>query len=291
MSARILLFLFGISFVLASSYDEDFAKLALIFSSIAYCPPEYVNEWSFATTQCNSDTSTFQLIESFKNETTLAFGYVGVDSTNQRVVIAFKGTNQTKDWISDIEGFVLADNCEIEGVSIGLIHKGFCQYYNSLVVMGLTDVIQSTVSSFPDYEILVTGHSLGGAAAAVCSGDLITRFGYAPTLYTFGEPRTGDYDFSLTIGEKTSGVYRVVHNRDIIPHLPPCCGDIELDGCRTDTSCLYHHTTEVWYDQNMTSYISCPSIGEDPECSYYVDFNVPDHLTYFDIEVHDYCCY
>jgi hypothetical protein len=34
---------------------------------------------------------------------------------------------------------------------------------------------------------------------AICTVDLITRFNIVPTLYTFGEPRAGDHDFSSTI--------------------------------------------------------------------------------------------
>jgi putative lipase involved disintegration of autophagic bodies len=45
------------------------------------------------------------------------------------------------------------------------VHAGFCGYYRDLVDLGMTDKIASLAGKHPDYRVLLTGHSLGGAAA------------------------------------------------------------------------------------------------------------------------------
>jgi len=70
----------------------------------------------------------------------------------------------------------------------------------------------------------------------------MTRFKVdpSPTLYTFGEPRVGDYVFAkgLTGGKRS---FRVVHYHDLVPHFAPCCEP----GCRAVETCPHHHGQEV----------------------------------------------
>jgi predicted lipase len=74
-------------------------------------------------------------------------------------------------------------------------------------------------------KILVTGVSLGGALAAFSTYDLVTYFKHTKKevtilSYTFGQPRIGNENFAKTIDEAIT-IYRVVHNSDPVPHLPP----------------------------------------------------------------------
>jgi hypothetical protein len=43
-----------------------------------------------------------------------------------------------------------------------------------------------------------------------------------------------------------------------------------------------HTPTEVFYNQDSTSYVICNDSGEDPSCSdkYLLDVNIPDHVFY-----------
>ncbi|KAH7684461.1 Protein Y49E10.18, partial [Aphelenchoides avenae] len=52
---------------------------------------------------------------------------------------------------------------------------------------------------YPQYKIWVTGHSLGGAVASIASAEIASmdrQAGDRIGLVTFGQPRTGDYDYS-----------------------------------------------------------------------------------------------
>lgn len=89
---------------------------------------------------------------------------------------------------------------------------------------------------YPDYEIVLVGHSLGGALAALAGIDMQLR-GWNPLVTTFGQPRVGnenfvnflDETFALNGSNQTSGkeqdrsrmrFRRVTHVNDPVPLLP-----------------------------------------------------------------------
>ena len=82
-------------------------------------------------------------------------------------------------------------------------------------------------------ELLVCGHSLGGALATCCVFDLFQQ-GVAPlpwlgetpvTLVTFGSPRTGNYAFARAFrklqGRHRLHFFRLQNEIDFIPSVPP----------------------------------------------------------------------
>lgn len=53
------------------------------------------------------------------------------------------------------------------------VHHGFYNAYNdSILRPGVLDAIQTAKELYGDTDILVTGHSMGGAMAALCGLDL-----------------------------------------------------------------------------------------------------------------------
>lgn len=69
----------------------------------------------------------------------------------------------------------------------------------------MVDTLIELTAAHPDYTLFVTGHSLGAAAAALCSADLLDRFNIPSTLYTFGEPRVGDHAFASILTQGLPG--------------------------------------------------------------------------------------
>ena len=66
----------------------------------------------------------------------------------------------------------------------------------------------------------MTGSSLGGALATVSAIEIQLRFGKVKELHVFGCPRVGNDAFSKFLKDKIVNIYRVIHNRDVVPHLP-----------------------------------------------------------------------
>lgn len=85
-------------------------------------------------------------------------------------------------------------------------------------------------------------------------------------IYTFGQPRVGNPAFTDSFRPALKGWYRLVHNKDIVAHIPPCIPDIEgkcvHDGLLPFYD--YHAPQEIYYDEPFENYVACsPTDGED----------------------------
>ncbi|WKY12677.1 hypothetical protein Q1695_003906 [Nippostrongylus brasiliensis] len=161
------------------------------------------------------------------------------------------------------------------------------------------------------YRVTITGHSLGGALAALAAARIVKqgfRRGDQITMYTFGEPRVGDHTFATNFDSMIKNSYRVVFRRDLVPHLPACANDQSWFGEReANQTCdvnvkgkPYHHSTEIWYPYSMepgSSYVECTGqpTGEDFTCSDKIRFYLErlnsyiwDHKHYFTVRVSRY---
>jgi len=102
-----------------------------------------------------------------------------------------------------------------------IIHGGFFRGFTKLepqITAALEDL------QCKDKPLSIASHSLG-AAISVFAADFAVTQGYQlKRLYTFGEPRTGNTDWSEHVGSKLSQAgttyYRVVNANDPVPHLP-----------------------------------------------------------------------
>lgn len=81
-------------------------------------------------------------------------------------------------------------------------------------------------------------HSLGAAQAVLGAMDLYQRVATLTknnlSIYTGGCPRIGNDDFAYYVDGTKIPHYRSVHNRDIVPHVPP------------QALGYYHPGIEVW---------------------------------------------
>jgi len=131
------------------------------------------------------------------------------------ILIAFRGTSLSViDWLNDCKA-----NQVDSPFSNGKVHHGFLESVNNLKNPMLEE-LDKLLLEHPGADIYVTGHSKGGAMAALMglaihnkNKMLLDRI----KVVTFGAPRVGDKDFCTG--------YPLEHLRyesffDIIPHLP-----------------------------------------------------------------------
>ena len=86
---------------------------------------------------------------------------------------------------------------------------------------GVLAALQTTAAAYPSSKVVVVGHSLGGALAALAAADLKKR-GTPADLYTYGAPRVGGPATSNFISNQGMGtINRVTHKFDPVPRLPP----------------------------------------------------------------------
>eukprot|EP01018_Ginkgo_biloba_P019851 Gb_29405 [translate_table: standard] len=162
------------------------------------------------------------------------------DAQRQRLVIAFRGTEQArwKDLRTDLMLLPTGLNPERVGGDFKeevQVHSGFLSAYDS-VRNRLLSFIKSSIcfvegekDKMSTWHIYVTGHSLGGALATLLALELsssqMAQCGcIIVTMYNFGSPRVGNKRFAEVYNQKVKNSWRIVNHRDIIPTVPRLMG-------------------------------------------------------------------
>lgn len=161
------------------------------------------------------------------------FGFIL--ESDDRIILAFRGTSSKTDWISDAIARQEKYKCVKDG---GLSHKGISDIYYSARPAILPTLRKLSASG---KRLFVTGHSLGGALATLSAPDITanTRFTH-PVVYTFGAPRVGDPAFAGMYAGRVPNSYRVYNVLDAVPLLPPQV----YKSPRTDETYRYMHVQE-----------------------------------------------
>lgn len=194
-------------------------NLAEQYAAAAYCGTN--NDSPGTEVSCSSGNC--PLVDTASTNTTVEFedttvtdttGFVAIDTTNSLIVVSFRGSRSIQNWIANVDfGTTATTICSgCPG------HTGFWnswQEARSIVV----PAVQAARAAHPSFQILVTGHSLGGAVADFAAADL-RNSGYSNVvLYTFGAPRVGPAALSDYITAQGNN-YRVTHLNDPVPRLP-----------------------------------------------------------------------
>uniref|UniRef100_A0A0K0ESK7 Lipase_3 domain-containing protein n=1 Tax=Strongyloides stercoralis TaxID=6248 RepID=A0A0K0ESK7_STRER len=257
----------------SGAYSDDFARHKMVgYAAAAYSDNPYlcVNNIGInvdfkrqVTVGCdllNSDTCS---------------GFIAVDNNNKAIIISLRGS------ISGIQiGMevleTLFDKKE-SFISGGEVSRYFYDAWSLVWNGGLRDTFLTAKNQHPDYDVWVTGHSLGGAMASLTAANIGYKKYVAKEklkVITFGEPRVGDVEYAKGYDKVVGYSYRLIHHRDPVPHLP------------LRNMLNYQHTKEeVFYDNNMnpgSSYTICSTKDDEKSCSNkYLNFETSDHGHYF----------
>lgn len=223
-----------------------------LFSSIAHCQGPQVLEWKCpkcAQFPNISDRSYFY------NETLQAVGWAGYNPDTNEIIVAYKGAYPTINWIMcSIYFKVDTDLCPGCKVHYGIL-KTYLSIRDDVIA-----AVSALYAKFPHAKIIVTGHSMGGGMAALTALDIFRNVGFVHQLITFASPRMGNKQFAEAINSKILNVFRVVHYRDPVPHMPPHAFGFQ------------HYASEVWYDvEDSTHWEQCEG-AENKNCSDSVHF-------------------
>eukprot|EP00172_Hildenbrandia_rubra_P002990 Plantae.Rhodophyta-Hildenbrandia_rubra.ctg43130.p1 GENE.Plantae.Rhodophyta-Hildenbrandia_rubra.ctg43130~~Plantae.Rhodophyta-Hildenbrandia_rubra.ctg43130.p1 ORF type:complete len:378 (-),score=50.20 Plantae.Rhodophyta-Hildenbrandia_rubra.ctg43130:415-1548(-) len=177
--------------------------------------------------------------------------HVLIVSGEDRIVVAFKGTTSVKNLKTDLRMFYRhassilptqsvneLEDPEGEETSGGgrklensilrdrawkhaKIHKGFATAY-AAVAPRIVSILQM-MQAGKRRPIFLTGHSLGGALATICSFDLLLRNDISRDevfVSTFGAPRVGNKNFMELYDKQIPLHWRIVVGPDVIAKLP-----------------------------------------------------------------------
>lgn len=145
-------------------------------------------------------------------------GIVRYSSHHDANIISYRGSIDIQNWIDD---FTFVQKKEYKNLPNALVHEVFYRLYQEVA----KQVVASVQDIRKEHEvamILVSGHSMGGAVALICAIELsMLRALYVQAVYTFGHPRAGNFAFAELMQKNVPNLFRVTHNHDIVPHLPP----------------------------------------------------------------------
>ena len=148
------------------------------------------------------------------------FGFVAYNNLTNDIVVAFRGSDNSANWVEDGDSAFKAYPYGPQGAQV---HSGFFDAYYSLSSQ-VIPAVQGYLNEHNDATIIVTGHSLGAAMSTFAALDIKQKIMVNNTFrfYSYGSPRTGNQEFSDYIFSMyPNGSYkRVVHYNDIVPHLP-----------------------------------------------------------------------
>jgi hypothetical protein len=148
------------------------------------------------------------------------FGWVCRQKTAQgtALIVTFRGTQTAEDWLDNLD-FIGEPYLPVPGR--GTVHQGFQLIYYA-VRKNLLGIVQNLAPGCTD--LLVVGHSLGGALATLAMPDLLNVLAssnLSPTVYNLASPRAGHADFQNFFDSHVNVCYRIVNQWDLVPHLPP----------------------------------------------------------------------
>lgn len=176
------------------------------------------------------------------NSSNSVFGYVGFSQEYNSIVIAFRGSVDTANWILNLKttrtSYPLCTDCSV--------HVGFNQGFNSVKVQ-VDAHINDLLALYRTSKMILAGHSLGGALAVMAAAYLQNVYGQVTHLYTMGQPRVGNDAFAKFMTTFIPNSFRIVDYADQVPHVPQ-----SILGFK-------HSGYEIWYQRGMENYTVCPS--------------------------------
>jgi hypothetical protein len=148
-------------------------------------------------------------------ETDLQCG-ITINDDNKRICVVFRGSESLSDWYYDL--YVIKKNLKDDV----WVHNGFYkQLHDTDAYTKIVQNIKIQLETHPDYEIYITGHSLGAALATLFGYLLAHDIKNNVTVVSFASPRVGNSSWQKSFESKSNLThYRVTNCRDIITAFP-----------------------------------------------------------------------
>ena len=141
-------------------------------------------------------------------------------SKYKKFIFAFPGTTTNLLLLSEV---YLSHQINFERESDIKVHKLFYYIFEEIKKDIFNESILKDIKENKDYQIIFTGHSLGGAISTLASY-YYRKMNLAenePVLITFGQPRVGNENFARDYMSMISNVYRIERYQDLVAMIPP----------------------------------------------------------------------
>nr|CAC15040.1 triacylglycerol lipase [Nakazawaea ernobii] len=233
-------------------------------NQVAYCIQELdrdafkTGEFSCAIDYCSQhqNIDVLKIFVAPGNES--GSGYILVDNTDKRILVVFRGSQTIFDWIADLTFIatpytpLTTDGQSNYTCTDCYCHHGFYETLKQFSDEVFPFVKELKEGNYSDYQVVTTGHSLGGALTTLAGIEFLLM-GYDPLVISLAGPKAANdklaeyinniFDTDSVISDIVagkdviSGAYlRAVHSGDVVPLLPP-------------TSYFWHAGAEFFIDK------------------------------------------
>lgn len=266
---------------MSTAFDENRMQILAELAGVSYCPTATIEDWS--CTYCRNsglqlEGGLVRVIGKSLVQANATRVVVGKLDGEDNCFLSFRGSSVSSNYVADFSGVQVHPPAHsfpgCEGCSV---HAGFLLIWETLEAD-----IKSTLSEFgcgptSSQGLVVTGHSLGAASAHLAMYALHHAGFRIAEAYTFESPRSGNKAFSTQFSKLFHSripMYRLTHNRDVVPHLPPALGG------------WVHVPQEVFYsygaDGVVQHHVCDDEEGEDDQCAKQVNpirLSISDHCS------------
>jgi len=247
-------------------------------AAAAYCSKQLTD---LSCSECKKfkDDVVFQKVLRDDVANTLAF--VTTHSKRKEIVVTFRGSFNIMNALIDLATIAIPSPRIPKGVKV---HAGL--YAASLFFYPkITPILDKQLATFPEYGVVITGHSLGGAMASLTTFILAQddKLPKNPTsLITYGQPRVGNKAFVDYMNRLPIRMARVVSKADIITHVPP----VTVKGTQLLGDNYLHTMREYWVEEDGKVKTCSITEYEDDHCSTSIGpgYTMTDHLEYFGVD-------
>ena len=193
---------------------------------------------------------------------------ITISEKNKRIVTVFRGSESKLDWIYDF--MVCKSRLYPEQYDNCCVHTGCLkQLHTNDVYLKILEIIKAQLKEHPDYEVFITGHSLGAALATLCGFEFSHNLNNNITVVSFASPRVGNQNFKDAFDAKENlKHYRVTNDRDAITAAPMIFyKHVGINIVLSENKCeLYKKYEYGWFKYSL---FYCFSVSEHNTKLYY----------------------
>jgi predicted lipase len=157
-----------------------------------------------------------KVCEFFSAESTDLQAGITISDSHERITVVFRGSESAYDWFHDMYIFKKTLHGRVR------VHKGFHrQLHGERMYETIVRTLRRTLAEHPNYQVFVTGHSLGAALSTIFGYELARDIPNQVTVVSFASPRVGNAAFRNQFDEQENLThFRITNHRDIVTAIP-----------------------------------------------------------------------
>ena len=147
---------------------------------------------------------------------------ISVDHNKKAIVVSIRGTMSLFDCMTDLKSeyipYTFVDYLSQENIVTGSVHSGILQSALNINAE-ILPIIHSCIKEWPNYSIIIVGHSLGAGTASLLGLLWIQKEEFAVKnlkVYAYGPPPVVSHNLNVYL---QSFVYSCIYGNDIIGRL------------------------------------------------------------------------